>query len=88
MGLSEGNALANEVLGQVGGEHVKAQGGPEFCLVDLEGGEDPSGDLEAAAEGRRRIKEGLLVLLQVLVVRAGKALQRHQKACALPKGPP
>mmetsp|Transcript_6391 Transcript_6391/g.9700 ORF Transcript_6391/g.9700 Transcript_6391/m.9700 type:complete len:400 (+) Transcript_6391:361-1560(+) len=81
MSVSEWNALAHEVLRQVSGQHLGHQLLGQLVLVGGEGCQHAAGDLQAVLHGLHRIEQGLLVLLEVLVVGPGQALEgAHEPA--------
>jgi len=84
VGLPEGQTLLDQVVGQVGGQHRLVQGRRHPLLVDGHRGDRPGDDGEGQGQRFHGVEEGLLVLLEVLVVAAGRPLehreQRHQVA--------
>ncbi|KAJ2969898.1 hypothetical protein NUW58_g9861 [Xylaria curta] len=79
----KGHALADEVVGHVGGEHGWVEGGAHAVGAGLHGGQHASGDLQAVAVGHV-----LPVLLQVFVIRAQQALERAMKPIICPSTRP
>ena len=74
VGVTEGNAVLHQPVGEVGGEEHRVAGGGEAVVFAELYGEDHLGvDGESQAEGVDRIKEWLLVFLEVAVVGQGKA---------------
>mmetsp|Transcript_16789 Transcript_16789/g.38474 ORF Transcript_16789/g.38474 Transcript_16789/m.38474 type:complete len:226 (+) Transcript_16789:739-1416(+) len=80
MRLPEGDTLANEVLGEVGGEHERVERRAHPLRLRLKRRQHSARDLERGFDRLQGVEEGLLVLLQVLVVRSGQALEHGQQS--------
>jgi len=79
VGLAEGDALEDEVVGEVGGEEHGIGGGGEAAVsVDLQFADHLGVHGEGELDGVDGIEEGFLVLLQVAVVGEGEALERGE----------
>lgn len=78
VGLTEGDTLAHKVVSKISGKHVCGEALLHAVLVNLKGGEDTSGDGKASHHSVNGVKEGLLVLLQVLVVCGWETLESHK----------
>ena len=78
--------LADQILGQVGGQHVGRQGGGHAGGEGGQRGEHARGDQQAVLQGRHVRQQRLHALLQVLVVRRRRALDAHHQAGHLPEG--
>lgn len=63
--------LANEVVSKIGGKHLGHKLRSEVFAVGSHSGNDPGSDAEAIVHRADRVEEWLLVLLEVLVIRAG-----------------
>ena len=89
VGVSEGHALFGKVVGAVGGID-EASGGrrPQVVRQHLHGVDEGGQGGEAQVEGVHRVKDGLLVLLHVLVVGQGQALHHHQQGGQIAADPP
>mmetsp|Transcript_13633 Transcript_13633/g.43056 ORF Transcript_13633/g.43056 Transcript_13633/m.43056 type:complete len:252 (-) Transcript_13633:879-1634(-) len=72
VGLAKRDVFADEVLGEVGREHLVGEGGAHLVGVDGEGVDDAGGDGEGEPEGVGDVEDGLLVFLEVLVVGGGQ----------------
>lgn len=70
--------LAHEVVGEVRRQHLGHELRPKVVGVGSHGGHHSGGDPEAVVHGADRVEEWLLVLLEVLVVRARETLQTRQ----------
>ncbi|CVN93909.1 Uncharacterised protein [Streptococcus pneumoniae] len=80
MGLAERDPLADEPLGDVGGQREALRGQLRHALrLELEGGDHPGDGGQQQLEGVRGVEDGLLVLLQVAVVGQRHALERGQQ---------
>ncbi len=88
MALTERHALAHQVIGQVGGQHTVVQGGGHAAGVHLQSADDPRSDGQFHLERVNHVKDGLLVLLQVLVVGRGQPLERRQQPHQVAHHPP
>ena len=84
--LAEWHALADEVVRDLGGQHLRCQGGGHLLRDGGEGGQDAGGDLDAVADGLDVVEQGLDALLQILVVGCGQALDGHHQAGHVAEG--
>mmetsp|Transcript_33929 Transcript_33929/g.71235 ORF Transcript_33929/g.71235 Transcript_33929/m.71235 type:complete len:296 (-) Transcript_33929:748-1635(-) len=87
VGLAEGHALADQVVRQVRREHRQVERREHLRLVRLERRHHPVGNLAAGSQSVRAVEQRLLVLLKVLVVRGGRALDSHEETHSLPDRP-
>ena len=62
--------LAHEVVGEVGRKHFRHELRPQVVGVGGHGGHHSGGDAKAVVHGGGCVEQGLLVLLQVLVIRS------------------
>mmetsp|Transcript_1604 Transcript_1604/g.2628 ORF Transcript_1604/g.2628 Transcript_1604/m.2628 type:complete len:295 (-) Transcript_1604:445-1329(-) len=85
--LAERHALAHEVLGQVGGQHLGDQFLRQLPRHRPQRGQHAARDLEAVLDGLHSVEEGLLVLLEVLVVGARQPLERGHEPREVPQHP-
>ena len=86
--LAKGNAAADEVFREVGGEHVGAQSTPHRVRVDAERREAPGGDLQAIGHGVHGVEKALPRLLEVLVVRRRGSLHHGEESGEGPEDAP
>ncbi len=78
MCVAEGDALAHEVIGQIGGGgEALAGGGTHAGAIRLDGGDHVGKGAQAAQHGVDGIEQRLFVFLIVLVV--GQRLAFHQR---------
>ena len=89
VGLAERHAFGHQIVGHIGGVgeiagHRLLQTFRAEAEALLE--QDRHG-LEAVAGGGHRVEQGLLVLLEVLVVGQGQALDHHQQALQVAEYP-
>ena len=81
VGVAEGDTLADEVVGEVGGVAVAALGGTEAgVFANGQTCEDARDAAEHEADVLHRVKERFFVFLQVFVVREGQAFERGDEA--------
>lgn len=66
--------LAHEVVREVGRQHLRHELRPELVGVRGHRGHHPGGDAEAVVNSGHGVKQGFLVLLEVLVVRSRQTL--------------
>ena len=69
VGLAEGHALFNQVIGQFGRQHRTVHHIIHTRDIDLERFDDPGGNRQGHTQGIDRVEEGFFVLLEILVVR-------------------
>lgn len=86
VGLTEGDAFADEIVGEFRGKHFGGQCGGHLVRVDRQGGQDARGDLQTVADGLDVVEQWLDAFLQVLVVCRREALDGHHQAGHLPEG--
>lgn len=86
MALAEGDALADKVVGDFGGQHFGRQCGGHLLGEDGEGRQDAGGDLDAIADRLDVVQQRLDALLQVLVVGGGETLDGHHQAGHVAEG--
>lgn len=86
MALTERNTLADEVVGDLGSQHLGGESGGHLLGNDGEGGEDTGTDLDTVADGFDVVEHGLDALLQVLVVSGGQTLDGAHQAGHLTEG--
>ena len=76
VGGAEGQTLLDQVVGQVGGVDESSLGGLQHILGDgLHGGHHGGGHGQAHLDGVHAVEDALLVLLHILVVGQGDALE-------------
>lgn len=80
MSLTKGHALSHEIVGKIRGQHVGGQRRLHPVGPRLERAQHASRNLNAVRDGAHVIEHGLDALLQILVVRARDALDRHHQA--------
>ena len=80
MGLAEGHAFADEVIGEVGGEQQRIRGGGP-AGIGTGGGmvEHGGSETHAGADGVGGVEHPLFVLLKIPVVGHGQPLQQGQQ---------
>lgn len=67
--------LSDEVVGEVGGEHFRHKLRSQVLGIRTHRCHHARRDAQTIVHSARGIEQGLLVFLQILVVRAGKTLQ-------------
>lgn len=79
------HALAHQVVSQVGSEHVRRESRAHALAVNRHGAHNAGCDVDARDSGVHRVKQRLLVFLQVLVVCRWDAFDRDHEACEVAK---
>jgi hypothetical protein len=87
VGLTEGKALAHEVVGKIDGEHCGGQLRQHPRGVQSQASDQACQHRQKEHQRVGGVKDRLLVLLQVSIVRRGEALEHGQQSGQVPDQP-
>ena len=81
MGLTEGNAVIDEIIGQIGRQqHRIARSGLGFGAVHVHAAHHLGENFQCELDGVHGVKERLLVLLQIAIVGHRQAFDEREQA--------